>query len=553
MAIAVKTTQQNVFSRFLGAAAKHAQRIAFKADGGRGQAYTYTEVADLASGVATGLGGPQFDDQPDIGLLSENRPEWAIAYLAIIAAGKTVVPIDANLKNNEIAWIINHAGLRTVIASDKFQDNLSGISSDLQIFSFAPDSENYWLQLSSDGDTPPAAGPDTPAVLIYTSGTTGIPKAVELTHRNLTANLDGIRGALVFNQDDVFLSVLPLHHTFEATCGFLAPITSGSTIIYARSLKSRDILDGIALNKVTVMTGVPLLFEKMYHKLRRGIADAPAHRRALYRSLWTVAGLGWKLGAEETGRRLFGSLRERAGLGTIRMFVSGGAPLPAEISRFFNYLGFNLMQGYGLTECSPVVAVNLPGDIRFGSVGPPLKNLEIKIDNPNPAGIGEILVRGDSTTPGYRGNKEATEELYSGDWLCTGDVGTLKDGHLWITGRQKNVIISAAGKNVYPEELEERLVTSLYVMEAVVLGRRKEGKQGEDVFAVIVPDIDQFKAEFGMLPEQPDMKKIREVLGGVIREVNGQVADYKRIDAFEVQLEELEKTSTKKVKRFRYK
>jgi long-chain acyl-CoA synthetase len=246
-------------------------------------------------------------------------------------------------------------------------------------------------------------------------------------------------------------------------------------------------------------------------------------------------------------------MRERAGLGTVNVFVSGGAPLPPQIGRFFGLIGFDFIQGYGMTECSPCVSVSRIADIRFESVGPPLPNVEVKIANPDSAGTGEIIVRGGCVTPGYRDNPEQTAELIRDGWLHTGDLGRLERGHLYITGRAKNLIVSAAGKNIYPEEHEEKLMASPYVLESVVFGRNKEGRQGEDVLAIIVPDVEQFSSEFGMPIDSPDANKINDIIGSVVRDVNAAMADYKRISTFEVRLDELEKTSTKKIKRFLYK
>jgi long-chain acyl-CoA synthetase len=542
----------NLYSAFKSAASSYGDQVAFKADGGRGRRYTYAEVDRLAAGLARGLRDSRFADCSQVGLFSENRPEWPISYLAILAADKTVVPIDINLKTNEISYIIDHAGLKLAFVSGKLESRLRGLSSELRLLSFAEDSPDCWRQLIREEGDDEIKQAETAAVLIYTSGTTGAPKAVELTHYNLLHNIEGIREVLPFDPTDVFLSVLPLHHTLEATCGFLVPMMSGSTVVYSRSLKSKDLLEDIASNGVTCMAGVPLLYEKLYNSLRRGIRSAPLFPRFLFRILMGVSAAAWCF-RMRAGRYLFADLRNQAGLGTIRKLVSGGAPLPAEIARFFNHLGLDFMQGYGLTECSPVVSVNLPGNIKFGSVGPPLRNIEVRIDRSGADSVGEIIVRGGNVMSGYRNNLEATAEVLKDGWFHTGDLGYLKGGHLWIAGRKKNIIVSAAGKNIYPEELEERLVGSLYVTECVVFGRKKENKQGEEVCAIVIPDLEQFRVEFGMDAGDPDMEKLRTVIGEVVSEVNNQVADYKRIRSFEVQLEELEKTSSKKVKRFLYK
>jgi long-chain acyl-CoA synthetase len=255
-------SSRNIFLAFEQSVRSHSSRIALKADGGRGRHYTYEEMHRQILNLAYGLTGEQFAGDNEIGLLSENRPEWAIAYLAILAAGKTVVPIDANLKPNEIGHIIDHAGLSVIISSGRFEKTVAALSSELRRYSFAEESSVGWGQLFCEsGQVCPGSG-DSMAALIYTSGTTGSPKAVILTHDNILSNIEGTSGALPLHPEDVMLSVLPLHHTFEATCGFLYPLMRGSCIVYARTLKSRELLQDIEGNGVTILIGVPLLFEK---------------------------------------------------------------------------------------------------------------------------------------------------------------------------------------------------------------------------------------------------------------------------------------------------
>jgi len=234
------------------------------------------------------------------------------------------------------------------------------------------------------------------------------------------------------------------------------------------------------------------------------------------------------------------------------MFVSGGAAMPAAITRFFNLIGFDFMEGYGMSECSPVISVNRPDNIRFGSVGPPLRNVEVRIEGADKSGVGEITVRSEANTIGYRDNPEATAALMRDGWLFTGDLGRFRHGHLWITGRKKNVIVSAAGKNIYPEELEEQLLASGRVQECVVFGRAKAGKQGEEVRAIIVPALDNLAAELGIDPENPDADRVRQAIEDTVQDVNNRVAAYKRITGCEIREKELEKTSSKKVKRYLY-
>ncbi|MFQ5499308.1 MAG: AMP-dependent synthetase/ligase [Candidatus Zixiibacteriota bacterium] len=546
------TGRDSIPGAFAESVRLYGDRVAFWADGGLGKAWTYAEAGRQVDMLAAGLLAGSRLDPPEIGLISENRPEWAIAYLAILKAGGTVVPIDANLKPNEIRFIVEDAGLKVLFVSEQYEELLRKEGFAGRLFSFASESVSSWQSLMGAGDRPVAVDAATTAVLIYTSGTTGTPKAVELTHRNILSNLEGIRAGLCFDWDDVFLSVLPLHHTFEATCGFLTPVMCGASIVYARSLKSRDIMEDIGRTGVTVMCGVPLLYEKMAQSIRRGIKAAPVRRRALFHLLFGLSRIGWAVGLK-LGRLFFRRLRKKAGLSTLRLFVSGGAAIPSRIAAFFNHLGISFFQGYGMTECSPVISFNRPDSIRFGSVGPPLPNVEVRIDDPDRSGVGEIVVRGENVTPGYRGNPEQTAALVRDGWLHTGDLGMLRQGRLWITGRAKNVIVSAAGKNIYPEEIETLLVQFDCVAEVVVFGRKKEGKQGEEVAALIVPDLECRVYDRAGDGGRQDTEMLHKTIGDVIADVNRRMADYKRIVSFDIQTGELEKTSTKKVKRFVYK
>jgi long-chain acyl-CoA synthetase len=541
----------NLFDQVVAISEKYPNDIALVADGGNGCSYTYLQLVESVTRFSTGLAQRELFGQSEIGLLSENRPEWCIAYLSIIAAGGTVVPIDATLTMDEIAQIISLAGLATVIVSAKFEPQLRQAIPNLRIIGFESSSQCHWKSILATGTESFVVKTSEVAVLIYTSGTTGSPKAVELTHANLIANLEGIRESVRFGRGDIFLSVLPLHHTFESTCGFLTPLTRGAAVVYARSLKSKEILEDIGKNGVTVMCGVPLLYEKMYHSIHRGIESAPVIKRLLFKLLFALSSVGWKLGLK-WGRGLFRSMRTKAGLGQVRIFVSGGAAIPPHIVRFFNLIGFSFLQGYGMTECSPVISVHSQDDIEFGSVGRPLRNVEVRIMEEGNDGIGEIVVRSPSITRGYRGNPEKTAELLRDGWLYTGDLGRLRDGHLWITGRRKNVIISGAGKNIYPEELEERLMESDFVLEAVVFGRKRESKLGEEIRAILVPDLEELRVR-GVDPQNPDRDLVQKEMKEVVDSVNLRMADFKRVETFDVLMTELEKNSSKKVKRFLYK
>ncbi len=517
------------------------------------RSYTRGEVADLAGKIAHGLVTSGFLRGGRIGLLAENCPEWGIIYLAILSAGGIVVPIDPALKKTEREKLLSISMIQYLFTADDSIEsvaeivaakNLSistiGIRDSIEGARAITGYENTYIERETD--------PYDTAAIIYTSGTTGTPKGVILTHRNLTANIESIKAALTVSPGSVFLSILPIHHTFEATTGFLYPMSIGVKVVYARALNSRDIIEDIRDFGVTCMVGVPLLFEKMYKTIVRKISEQPFHKRMMIRLMYGLSKLGWRLGCR-WGKPLFRGLRQKAGLDTVTLFVSGGGPLLPEIPEWFNMLGFVFLEGYGLTECSPVVSVNLENNMKFGSVGQPLPGIEVKIDNPGGDGIGEIMVKGENNTPGYIDNPEATAELLDGEWLHTGDLGTIEDGHLFIKGRAKNLIITAAGKNVYPEEIEEIIHLSYYVEEVVVVGRKRENRMGEDICAIIYPNLEQMIKDNLVDPVSPELPKIREILAAEIKKANEHLASFKQISKFDIRLKEFEKTTTRKIKR----
>lgn len=516
--------------------------------------FRYKDIESITVRIASLLKNRGVNPQDKVGLLAENCPDWGIAYLSILCSGGIVVPFDPALKPAELANLLRLSKIKWLFISEKLLSQTGRTIDDME-------NNIETIQLNNIKNLPGEETepylcqdikPENPAVLIYTSGTTGDPKAVVLTHRNLIANIDGIGEAIKFYPNDVFLSLLPLFHTFEATCGFLIPLVQGLTIIYARSLKSKDIINDIKNYSVTFVVGVPLLFEKMYQSMKKKISQLPMLKRAIISISYTLCKIGWYFGIK-AGKILFKKLRIKAGLNTVRVFVCGGAPLPVAVAEWFNMIGFEFLEGYGLTECAPVVSVNYGNNIRFGSVGPPLPNVEIKINNPSSERIGEILVRGKNNTPGYLDNREATEGLLKNGWLYTGDLGAIENGFLYIRGRAKNLIVSGGGKNIYPEEIEDCINSSPYILESLILGRKKPNENHESIFAIIVPDMERLSAEGMAKSPETDLDKIKTIIKSEVDKANNILSNYKRIINYEIQFDEFEKTSTKKIKRTLYK
>jgi long-chain acyl-CoA synthetase len=485
-----------------------------------------------------------------VGIYAPNSPEWCLAYLSILTAGGVVVPLDERLKYLELRSIISRAKVEHLFCAEHSRRELAELAAMIsphpQLVSLDADRDDLLtlarLERVGEGSEaiPHQPTTDEMAVLLFTSGTSGDSKGVVLSQRNILADLEAIAPRFPLTSEDRFLSVLPLHHTFEATTGFLYPLFCGASIVHAAALKSSAITTDIKDYRISIMCGVPLLYEKMFLRIRKRLAEAPAAKRA-YVALSRALGRLYK----PLGRRLLRPLLRKAGLDSLRVLASGGAALSPEINRFFNELGITLIQGYGLTETSPVVSVNSVTDNCYDSVGRPLRGVEVRIDAVNNEGIGEILVRGEIVMQGYFEDQEATGEALANGWFRTGDLGRLdRRNHLHITGRQKNVIVSPAGKNIYPEEIEAVLDNSPYILESAVLPRTRG--TGEEPIAVVVPDQEIIMSELGSLADPATEELMRTEVGQLCQ----TLADYKRIKDVIVMTEELPKTSTRKVKKY---
>ncbi|MFZ5432946.1 MAG: AMP-binding protein, partial [Calditrichota bacterium] len=395
----------------------------------------------------------------------------------------------------------------------------------------------------------PVVSTDSPAVILFTSGTTGFSKGVVLSHSNLIGDVQAIIDTDVIRSDDNFHLILPLHHTYSSTANLLGALALGARATFATSYKSRDLVDDIRLAGITTLVGVPLVFENIMIGIRRSIADAPALKRTLFRLLYGISAAG-SLIRLSLGAALFRSLREKAGLGSLRRMISGGAALRPEVNIFFERLGFSLLQGYGLTETSPVLTVNRPGRNRIGSVGTPLPGVELKIDDPDDNGVGEICARGPMIMQGYFENPAATSEVLRDGWFHTGDAGFLdRHGALHITGRLKNVIVTGGGKNVYPEEIEARLDLSPFILESLVVSISRKRGGGEELAALIVPQYTFIKQE----SERGHMMDVHQEIKTVVEAYNHSVPAYRRLRQWRIQEQEFDKTSTRKIRRYLYK
>ncbi|UCE28358.1 MAG: AMP-binding protein [Candidatus Coatesbacteria bacterium] len=533
-------------------------------DGSYEESY-YRDLYENAVSLGTALAAMGMKPGGRVAVAGENRFEWAVAYFAVLVGGSVCVPIDAHLKEKEIKEILERSETEVAIISPKLVSTYLGLAEKLpklrQVISMGPaeDGALGWLDILKTGDDEKAreeylsreVNLDDTAVLIFTSGTTGSSKAVILTHRNLGANANQVYTCLPFTGDDVFLSLLPLHHTFEAMTGMFAPMSVGCSITYARSFKSKEIIEDIRDTGVSVMCGVPLLYEKMLAGIFRAVNEKGGLTKVIFYSMLSLVRAVYFLTGQNIGFALFKGLRKKAGLDSLKLFVSGAAPLQPHISEKFYFLGLPLLQGYGLTEASPVVSVNPYNRIKFASSGPPIPGVEVRVNDPGADGEGEIIIRGDNVMEGYYRDPTATAETLRDNWLYTGDAGWIdRDGYLYITGRVKNVIVTPSGKNIHPEEVEADIAASPFVSEVMVCSITGKKSGREEVGAVIYPDFDYFEQFASANGAQLTDEYVEEKVRDEVNQACKSLADYKRVKVVKIRKEELPKTTTRKVKRY---
>ena len=523
---------------------------------------TYSELEEKVTLLARGLNSLGVGKNDKVGIFCENRPEWGMTYLSVLRSGGVVVPLDSLLKSSEMDVLIRDSGMKGLVTSNKFITQILETTKRISSFEFLICVDEIKKEgifsfseiLARGKDNDCKFGqivPEDIAAIIYTSGTTGRSKGVMLTHKNIISDVRGAKEALKLFPQDNFLSLLPLHHTFECTAGLLIPLSGGSKVTYARSLKSKEILEDIKNAKITIVLGVPLLYEKLFTSLRKNIQREFLLTRLSFNCAFNIARIFRKLTQINLGKIFFKKLRDRAGLSSVRILMCGAAPLPAAIPECFDILGIRFLQGYGLTETSPVLTLSPFHRAKYASVGKAIPGAELRILEPDRDGIGEILARGDMVMKGYYNDQEETGKVIKDGWFHTGDLGRKDEkGHLYIAGRKKNVIVTSAGKNVYPEEIENQLLQSPYILEALVLGK-KVAQRTEEVEAIIVPNYEYIQQSSEN--QSWDEEKIRTLIKDEIAKCCGGIADYKRVKHFQVRKDEFEKTSTRKIKRFLFK
>ena len=523
---------------------------------------SYKDFSKDVNALGTSLINLDMKDKR-IAIISENRYEWAVAYLAVVCGTGIVVPMDKSLPENEIRSLIERSEVDAIIFSSKYDEIMKRVRNDeiskIKYYismDLSKESEKILSQreliekgkkLLSDGDkrfVDAKIDREKMSIMLFTSGTTAKSKAVALSHKNICTNLQDIASMFDIGTNDRMLSFLPLHHTFESTVGFLYPIYAGATICYCDGIK--HLAENIKEYQITAMISVPVLYENMYKKVMRGIAKKGKLEKV--EKGMKISNLLMKLHIDAR-RKIFKEIHDLLG-GKVRLFINGAAALDPDVEKGFNALGINMAQGYGLTETSPVLAAGngTPKYSRVGSVGKPFPSVEIKIDEPNEKGIGEIIAKADSVMLEYYGDEEATKETIIDGWFHTGDLGYFdKDGFLFIAGRKKTVIVLKNGKNIYPEEIEVLINKIDGVKESFVYGvpANNNDEKESKINAEVVYEKERIKELLGTADED----KIKDYIWEHVKEINKTMPAYKYIREIIVTDKELIKTTTQKVKR----
>ncbi|MCK5454178.1 MAG: long-chain fatty acid--CoA ligase, partial [Calditrichia bacterium] len=471
---------------------------------GQWMSVSFQEAVDMAEKISAGFADQGIKKGDRIAIISANRMEWALSDYAALFLGAVLVPLYPSLIEHQIEYILNDSQAKIIIAEDGFQaekidkirQNLKTVEHFFIIEKGEIEDGKTWPSLTSlqekgadflkhhenyIAESIELIKREDIATIIYTSGTTGEPKGVILAHKNFLANLESVSKLFDCYPEDEFLSFLPLSHILERTAGHYFSCYHGATVAYAEGIDSLP--DNLVDIKPTLMISVPRLFEKMYGRILEAVENgSPLKRKIFYWSIKTgrefmkykmakqPAPVLVKIKQGLASKLVFGKLSQRLG-GRIRYCISGGAPLPAPIGEFFNSAGLTILEGYGLTETSPGIAFNKPEAYKFGAVGMPLPNVEVKI-----ADDGEIMTRGDHVMLGYYNKEEETKEVIDAQgWFSTGDIGFIdEDGFLTITDRKKNIIVTSGGKNIAPQPIENNLGTSNLIEQTVVIGDRRK-------------------------------------------------------------------------------
>lgn len=523
-------------------------------------AITYTEMLERVNALGTAFINVGLKDKR-IGVVGPNCSQWAISYLATVCGTGVVVPLDKELNAKELKQLAQRSEISAIVCAKKyvadFQEMIASGDTKLELIINMDAHEDdgdvlSWWKLVETGKELVAGGDrrfldaqvnkDEMSILLFTSGTTGVAKGVMLSQFNIIANIITAPTAFKVDDTDVFFSVLPIHHVYECTCGFLLPLNYGASIAYCEGLK--HITNNLAEVKPTIFLGVPLLFETLYSKIWKNVRKQGKEK--LLKNVLKVNKVTKKVGLD-LGNIFLKDIRAVFG-GRMRCCICGGAAINPEILDGIRAWGINALQGYGLTECAPMGALNPENHPKSDAIGVPFPGADIRIDSPDEDGIGEICLAGKNIMLGYYQMPEETAEVIKDGWYYTGDLGYIdEDGYTHITGRKKNVIITKNGKNVFPEELEYYLSTIPFVQESFVFGQ--ESSDGQDTIIVASIKMDEEELE-EILGKDYEPEAAKKLLEEAVDKINADSPMFKKIRKIIIRKTDFVKNASKKLIRF---
>lgn len=551
-------------------------RIAMRVVGNDVHAYTFGESLHAIRSIAWQLGRVGVEQSDRVALIGENHPCWALAYLGILYHGAVCVPLDPHGEVETLANFLENSEAKFAFISqnvvEKFTTDIEGrLGRSIPAVIWDPEAEKQapnndpadrgpegasfnpdiraWITAEVPEEyaaARPSIEPADVALLIYTSGTTGTPKGVPLTHGNIIAELTGIDDVLKLDRSERILSLLPLFHAYLQIVNLWVATTVGCEVGYLKELSPAELSAAMKEFRPTILTTVPRLWYLFHKKIFDAVEAKAKPVRTLFRILLAVNGMTRSWFGVNLGKRFFKEVHASFG-GELRVAVSAGSRFDADVASDLDHLGFTILQGYGLTETSGAATATFETDNRIGSVGRPMRGTEIRIDSPDKDGVGEVLIRGDVVFAGYYKNAAATAESFDANgWFRSGDLGRIdKDGHLYIVGRAKDVIVLPSGKNVHPEDLETHYLKTPMIEELAVIGiadRSSQHSGAEKLAAVVVPDFEYLR--------RSNISNAREAVRYTLDDLGRELPEYQRVREYIIRIEPLPRTATRKIKRF---
>ncbi|MBD5434889.1 MAG: AMP-binding protein [Treponema sp.] len=530
--------------------------VDFEGKDGAKQTYTYNEAWQKIETLAQWMMANGVKKGDHVAVSGKNSPEWAVVFFAAMLAGAIAIPLDYALHENEIENLLKTAKPKMLFVDEEKFQHFSSSKKSMKAFSLSPkEKESFVYNLKSEKKAipfPEVSQEDTAAIL-FTSGTTGVPKGVMLSHKNLVSDCFIAQQNLILYPEDVFYNLLPIHHAYTMQAALICPLSSGCSIVFGKSMAVSRLLKELDEGKISVMLGVPLLYNKVYSGIKKGIAAKGKAAEILVNAIMGICYFIRKITGKNIGRHLLRSVLEAAHFSTMRVAICGGGPLAPSVFKAYNSLGIDFIQGYGLTETSPIVTLNPLEHFKIESIGMDFSPYEeIKILCPNEDGIGEIAVKGPMVMQGYYNMPEETAEMFTPDgFLKTGDLGWMDSEHyVMLSGRAKNLIVTEGGKNVYPEEIEDAFQLYYDVEQIMVRGYiANEATKSEQIEALIYPSDDLIKRLGVSRKEISGNLKIYDEIKIIVDKVNKTLQPYARISKITILNESLEMTTTRKIKR----